>query len=548
MSADADTVNNRARAWIARWGLSAFGLAFSLAIVLRTHRWFVAPFVVPVSNDEGYIAAMALRMIRGHWLPYVDGVSQRGPLLYWISALFLRAGGIWSWLPMRALGATLAVLQVGLSFALGVTLAGRTAGALCALVVTHLLCFEMIPWDGVGVNGEPLGAVFALGSALALARMQLRETTETRRARLAFASGALCACGALSKQMFLVHALPAALWIALGPARDEGLQRSRAERARDAMRFALGFATPFALVLSLYAATGNLRRFVYYFQQYGRQVFMAPVTWAATREAFRPQIDRSLTLVGAVSLGWFALVARALRSGARANAPALFVAANLALGMAGACFTTRFFGHYFVQVFPWLGLLAAMLSQPDGDEGATRGDPRRAWALVLGAIAVVSLGHYARGRQVLRSRVHDRWYQDPSDDPISRYVRENSRPEQSVFVWGFRAETYLSAERWPASRYVYTVYPAGVVPWFSATREEQEQRVVPGSREELLEDLEREKPELLVDAGRTMLDQYMYNYPVFRAYIDRHYCFARYVDGEPVYRRKRDDRCPGAAE
>lgn len=549
-----------------RGAMAGAVLAFCLAIVTRSHAWLVRPFVVPVSNDEGYIAAMALRMIRGHWLPYVDGVSQRGPLLYWLSAAFIRAGGIWTWMPMRALGFVLAALQVILSFALARELAGPLAAALCAVIVTHLLCFELIPWDGAGVNGEPLGAVFALASALVLARAQLRASpSERRRSASLFSAGVLGACAALSKQMFVAHALASLAWIAIGPDTDhEGAAnegdadakeaRALREKLTDAAKYSLGFVSPFAIVAAIYGASGHLRTFVYYFQQYGREVFMDPVTMSTTRAAFAPQIERSLTLVGAIVLGTSALVGRALFSrtslSSRGRAGALFVALNAALGFAGALFTTRFFGHYFVQVIPWVALVAALVvsdrTHSTHNQDTPSATDRTRWAIVAGAIVVCLVGHVTRGRQIARARETDRWFQDPADDPISRYVRENSRPEQPVFVWGFRAETYLSAERWPASRYVYTVYPAGVVPWFAATRAEMERRVVPGSREALLEDLEREKPELIVDAGRTLLDQYMYNYPVLRAYMDQHYCFLRYVDGEPIYRRKRGQRCEGA--
>lgn len=519
-------------------------LALCFAALAQCNAWLLRPWVVPVSNDEGYIAAMALRMIRGHWLPYVDGVSQRGPLLYWISALFLRAGGIWTWLPMRVLGAAMAFAQVALSYALARTVSGPFAAGLSALVVTHLLAFELIPWDGMGVNGEPLGSVFALGAALALARAQLREGSERRHRALIVTAGALSACAMLSKQMFVVHALPLALWALLGPSHSA---RARGDRRRDALRFALGFAAPFAIVLSVYLASGNLRRFVYYFQQYGREIFMDPVTSGAVRAAFRPQIERSLTLVLLLGLAWSALLARAVRAPgplrSRSRAVPLVLCANVVLGLCGALFTTRFFGHYFVQIIPWIALMiGALFARSD------EAKPDRArWIAVAMAALVLSVGLFARWRQIVRWRETDRWFQDPSDDPISRYVRESTRPEHTVFVWGFRAETYLSAERWPASRYVYTVYPAGVVPWFAATRAEMERRVVPGSREELLADLEQDKPELIVDAGRTMLDQYMYNYPVFRRYLDAHYCFIRYVDGEPIYRRRHGaEPCEGA--
>ena len=84
----------------------------------------------------------------------------------------------------------------------------------------------------------------------------------------------------------------------------------------------------------------------------------------------------------------------------------------------------------------------------------------------------------ALARHVRVKRDTDRWYQNPVRDPIVQFVAQHSRPDQTVFVWGFRAETYLSARRYPASRYVYTVYPAGVVPWFQGTRDEETRRVL----------------------------------------------------------------------
>ena len=166
--------------------------------------------------------------------------------------------------------------------------------------------------------------------------------------------------------------------------------------------------------------------------------------------------------------------------------------------------------------------------------------------MVLGASALLALCAFNLHRNVRLRRETDRWYQDPRTDPIVRYVLERTEPNERIFVWGFRAETYVSAQRMPASRFVYTVYPAGVVPWFQATREEEEQRTVPGSRAQLLADLDREQPELIIDAGRTMSGRSMYNYPALRTYLDRGYCFMRYVDGEPVYRRRHGATCPPA--
>ena len=222
--------------------------------------------------------------------------------------------------------------------------------------------------------------------------------------------------------------------------------------------------------------------------------------------------------------------------------------AQTLFGALGACFTFRFFPHYFVQVLPLLALCVGMLAGESFRRVTLRERP--AWVsfatMLAAAMLLLGVAHSALHRNVRFRRETDRWYQPPGQDPIVRYVTERTEPGDRIFVWGFRAETYLSARRLPGSRYVYTVYPAGVVPWFPSTRDEEESRQVPGSRQLMLEDLERERPELVIDAGRSMSGRYMYNYPELRQYLDRNYCFMRYVDGEPVYRRRQNGDCPPA--
>src|SRR4051812_10087693 len=72
---DAAVRREARRVFVGRWAVPLVALAWSLGITIRTHLFFMVPYATPVSNDEGYLAAMALRMVRGSWLPYVDGVS-----------------------------------------------------------------------------------------------------------------------------------------------------------------------------------------------------------------------------------------------------------------------------------------------------------------------------------------------------------------------------------------------------------------------------------------------------------------------------------------
>ncbi|MBL8602292.1 MAG: hypothetical protein JNK72_10260 [Myxococcales bacterium] len=554
-----------APSWRTRLGASALSgasLVFALAITVKAHLHFMLPFATPVSNDEGYISAFAMRMIDGRWLPYVDAVSQRGPILYWVTAAVMRLAGRFSWLPIRGLALSISLLLVLGCYLLARALFTPLAGGLAALFVTYFLSYELNPWDGVGLNGEGMAMVFALGSMLAVSRVMLGDDAPRVQRRLTVASGALIALAGLSKQMALAHAAPSVLWLALGRVDDD---RGFKTRMRAVGAFVAGALAPYALVLGLYAATGHLREFVYYYQRYGRDIFMAPVTVTAYREKLREQIDKYfLGIAGVGSLATLYLgqtLSRTLRGPGglgrwRREAPRYFAVAQMAFGALGACFTGRFFPHYFVQLFPVAAVVAgaagASMLEAEGDAGTV--DRPRGWlaqniaglVAVLGAMALLTVSASALDRVVRFRRDTDRWYQDPRADAIVRYVIEKTAPSDLIFVWGFRAETHVSSGRRPASRFVYSVYPAGVVPWFQATRDEEEQRQVPGARQQLLDDLESNRPELVIDAGRSMNGRYMYNYPVLRTYLDRNYCFMRYVDGEPIYRRRHGANCPPA--
>ena len=559
MNTAAEDPRARRRERLLAWGPTVLALVVSLAVTLRAHAHFLYPYATPVSNDEGYISALGLRMIRGHWLPYVDGVSQRGPIIYWLAAIAMRIGGMWSWIPIRVLALLCGLATLGLVFALSLELFTPAAAAIAVLVSTYFFTYELNPWDGLGFNGEVVAMIFALASWLLVARAMRpadgpRAVVRRRDAHV-FGAGVLAACAALSKQMALIHAVPIAAWLLLGTNDPSSTPRSR---ARDVIRFAVGGAIPFVVVMAIFGAAGHLKEFFYYYQRYGRDIFMAPVTLNSYRDKLREQFDKYLFGIVVVgSLGWL-LAARVFRriadhdgprgTGLRAEAGVLVAFLQLLASVIGASFTGRFFPHYFVEVFSVAAVVAggALAASVAPARASLRGRFVGSLTLVLGASALLAVCAWNLHRNVRLRRETDRWYQDPHTDPIVRYVLERTDPHERIFVWGFRAETYLSAQRMPASRFVYTVYPAGVVPWFQATRDEEERRVVPGSRAQLLADLDHEQPELIIDAGRTMSGRYMYNYPQLRAYLDRGYCFMRYVDGEPVYRRRHGDTCPPA--
>src|SRR5262249_10355158 len=90
---------------------------FATWLLLRAHLFFFRPAVVLHGFDEGYINAFAVRMNDGHMLPFVDAVSHRGPVLYWIAALAVRWGRATPWLPLRVAALVVELSAIGFTFA-----------------------------------------------------------------------------------------------------------------------------------------------------------------------------------------------------------------------------------------------------------------------------------------------------------------------------------------------------------------------------------------------------------------------------------------------
>ena len=103
---------------------------------------------------------------------------------------------------------------------------------------------------------------------------------------------------------------------------------------------------------------------------------------------------------------------------------------------------------------------------------------------------------------------------------------------------GFSPWLYQYSHRRPAGRYVFETYVTGLVPWFWEKLGVERARIVPGSVDALLGDLDREKPAVVVDAGTIMLARPMRMYPRFSEWLHASYCFELRVGAFDVYKRK----------
>ena len=73
-------------------------------------------------------------MVEGRWLPYVDAVSHRGPVYYWVTAVLVKTCGWSSWLAMRVGTLSCMLLTLGLGFAAALVAKRSLAAGVMVLV------------------------------------------------------------------------------------------------------------------------------------------------------------------------------------------------------------------------------------------------------------------------------------------------------------------------------------------------------------------------------------------------------------------------------
>jgi hypothetical protein len=215
--------------------------------------------------------------------------------------------------------------------------------------------------------------------------------------------------------------------------------------------------------------------------------------------------------------------------------------------------TFRFWDHYFITTLPWFGLLLGMLLE-ESILGPFQAGTHRALRSTIVIIACfVSLSFVLRHLTTLwldGERRRGQFFGNPTEEPIANYIQHHVQPDESIFVWGFAPELYVSSKRRSASRFVYTTFPSGMVPWFYwlAPTEEQ-QLIVPGSQALLLQELTAQSPALILDIPNSMHGRSIRRYPELERHLEQHYCFGKTLMGKNnriadiYHRRHADESC-----
>ncbi|HZU83781.1 MAG TPA: glycosyltransferase family 39 protein [Polyangiaceae bacterium] len=520
------------------------GVAATAAAVVVAAHVPALVFARYMNVDEAYAAALAERLLEGQEL-YRGAVSQRGPLMYYLYEIFAFAFGWDDVRALRVVGIAFVLAHLGLVWLVGRRLVGPGVAAIATIIVAYTTTLGMYPWDGMALNGEALQVPFVLGGVL-LGGIAMRSPpmSISRTPRLVSA-GLLFGLAITIKQSAGPIALPTLAWMAIDACRRHAWKKS----AADACAYGAAVAFPVAVFLAHAALRGTLSELWYYCVTYNFAVHRAGGRRFA--EWYRPvygglRAQGAFFLLVAVAAAavlrrWGARLAIAVvKRRWRALCSTFSAEDHLGLhafaALASAAALPQHFGHYYVLPTPLLALVAACvarrLARPFRVDGALRTVLAAAVSLFVGYGALF-VYETIDAKALL---THDRFVLS-----TAAYIEHATSPGDRVFVWGFSPWLYGYSHRRPAGRYVFETYVTGFIPLFWDDLPREARRVVPGSMEALLGDLDRERPELVADAGSLLIARPMRAYPAAARWLRAHYCFDARVGGVDLYRRRQGD-------
>lgn len=506
------------------------------ALIARLHVFFW-DHAGQYGGDDGYTMALGERLIDGHYLPYVDGCSHRGPVLYWAAAVAQLVTGRFGWMGARLLCAvTTSTTFLGV-FAIGVVARRPFGGAIGALFFAWSALTVLAVSPGFAITGEGVASPLAVLALLFTSVGLLRIESPRPRLGALLVGGVLAALAGLAKQTALPIVVPLTVWTVAHCSRPYtgGLGIAPAVSALIG-----GFLGTLGLVILRYLVAGQLHAFVYWYYTYNSRIYMSPYNGVKLLDAFTGFMYEQPWVVGGFMMGTAWSIVRVLvppPSGygrglnllrAYAAAGLECTAAWIALALyASAVAPMRFWPHYFLPVLPFFGLVLGLRGEqalPFDVNG--RRAPLASFALLLAAVCALGFCVDRRLSRLRFEAAQGVWRAE-KHEPVCDVIDQNSEPEDPLFVWGFSGDLYLTCHRHPASRYVYLTLVAGIVPpdWNNV----REDRVAEGARENLVSDLKERRPPVVLDVPAGMGEISFTQIPVVAPFIQANYCKAREI-------------------
>lgn len=306
-------------------------------------------------TDSGVFFAIGLHIQEGRTL-YSEVWDHKPPLVYWLNATAIEILGP-SFSSVRTAERVIAIVALVSTFcALSITFQSRAIGFAGAIAYASFL-YENPRIFEQGNLTEEYGAAFIL-VALAAASLARRFTRPALGLTSAAASGAALALAIFSKEPFLMSAIALISWMAWP------IDETVLAAARRALASIAGMAIATLGTVLFLARAENLDEWIDVVE-YNFANSAASGASSTLAERFVEGVARvdELVLHGSW-FAWLLLAAGALSAfwpefARKSRGLPAFGAAGLLLAFAGASISARGYGHYYMQLVPFVVVLLA---------------------------------------------------------------------------------------------------------------------------------------------------------------------------------------------
>ena len=480
------------------------------------HLWAAAVAVVVVlahapsffhrllDGDEAIYGSIAALMNLGGRLYADGGVDNKPPGIFWVYAATFHVAGTYQMTAIHAVGLVVMLATCWLLFSIGRSLYGMRAGMLAALIYG---VFTAAGNPRLLASNTEIFMMLPLTASFLL--MLRREWLW---------SGALLVAAGAFRQVAAINLLLVPLAIVL--------MEPPAKRLRASCLFVVGLAGALVACAAVLATTGSLLGFWDWTIRilYG----YASINWTPSLVWTRAQ-DSVIPFVLTSAVVWIAAIAFAWRW-KRLPAPPQLIVAWLVVSIPGSLAAGHLSWHYFIQVLGPLALVSAFAI-----DGALNGSKRR-WvaAATIAGIALPMAG-WAVFDLVADPLTYDNTAPVPAHATVAAYIRGHTSPQDRVFVWGVWPALYIESDRLMASRFPGFLRGFARGSGLPPNNWDTSAAVWPA----LLEDLERNRPALIVDTAPADWSDFskypMSNYPSLADFVATHYHVVATIDRVVVY-------------
>ncbi len=487
--------------------------------------------------DEGCYAAIAAILMDGG-LPYLDAVENKPPGIFYVYLWTFYLFGKYNMAAVH-LVTLIWTLCSGILLSILAYRMGGKKSALYALFFYMTFTAALYP-KMIAANTEIFMAL-----PYSLAVLLLWHAFMENKRRFYFISGLVSGISPLFKQVGAIEIIVVFAWLFIAVPLFRGGKEIRRSAASFAC-FGIGFLLPSGAVALLFYNKGILGDWIFWNITYPRRYISAGIEslnfFSQITAEFIPFV-LSTVILWLLAILWMKRVLAGLRRPPESPQSefSLFVilwfAGSLCATMAG----NRMFGHYFIQVLPSLSLMAALFA---GNRFHAKGEGRiKIWRYSTLALTLLP-GVIFTGMAISFEAATDTWGGiKPDFRPATEYIKNHTRPEDKIFVWGWFTPVYVYSERTPATRFVntqiHTSYKKGSDP-DEKDRADIAWRAVPEAWPMLEKDLGRRPPELIVDTSPGDYHDFgrypIKNYPILRGFIYEHCRLETNVAGMDIYR------------